>query len=191
MKTRNLLGILGIIVLAGACVPSVNPFYTEKDVVFDARLVGEWQTKGDTNDIQTWKFDKAADNAYTLLVTEKDHKQGKLDVHLFKIGGQLFLDLIPNDVQFSPEQAGIVGAAMFPGHLLLRVPRVEPALQLASCDYDWLAKYLEAHPEALPHHKEGNSLVLTAQTKELQAFVTRHLAEMFGKPEDLARQPAK
>ncbi len=32
MKIRNVLAIGAIIVLAGACVPSLNPYYTEKDV---------------------------------------------------------------------------------------------------------------------------------------------------------------
>ena len=35
MKTRNIITLAAAIVLFGACIPSVNPFYTDKDVVFD------------------------------------------------------------------------------------------------------------------------------------------------------------
>jgi len=191
MKTRNLFAIFGMAVLATACIPSVNPFYTEKDVVFDARLLGKWEAKGDTNDVTTWTFEKSADKAYKVVVTEKDNKQGVLEGNLFKMGDHLFLDLIPADCKFAPEQADIVAAAMFPGHLLLCVPKVEPTLQLAFCDYDWLEKYLEAHPEALAYHAEDKRVVLTAKTEELQAFVKRHLTEMFQQPEELTREPAK
>ena len=75
MKTKNLVGIAASIVLFGACVPSVNPYYAEKDIIFDARLVGEWQSK-DSSDRQCWKFEKSGDNAYKLVVTDKDQKRG-------------------------------------------------------------------------------------------------------------------
>ena len=35
MKTRKLIALAAAIVLFGACIPSVNPFYIDKDVVFD------------------------------------------------------------------------------------------------------------------------------------------------------------
>ena len=190
MNIKNLIGIAGIIVVAGACVPSVNPFYTEKDIVFEPGLVGEWQ-KGGTNQLETWKFEKSGENAYNLVVTDKDDKQGKLDARLFKIDGQLFLDLIPNDCGFAPTQADVVNAAMFPGHLLLRVPQLQPKLQLAYCDYDWLSKCLQENPEALKHHREGDRGLLTAETKDLQGFIRQHLAELFQTPEEFKRRPAR
>jgi len=55
MKTRNLITLALTALLFSACIPSVNPFYTTKDVVFDARLLGEWQAK-DTMDQECWKF---------------------------------------------------------------------------------------------------------------------------------------
>ncbi len=190
MKTRNLVGIAASVVLFGACVPSVNPYYTEKDVVFDARLVGEWQSK-DSSDREQWTFEKSGDKSYKLVVVEKDGKRGEMDARLFKLKDELFLDLMPKDCSFAPDQAGIVSAAMFPGHLLIRVPQIEPSLRLAYCDYDWLGKHLEDHPDALAFHKEEKSGVLTAQTRDLQAFVTKHLSEMFQTPTDFERKLAK
>jgi hypothetical protein len=190
MKTGKLILIAGILSFAGACVPSVIPFYTQKDILFDTRLVGEWQTKDNPPD-QTWNFQRSGDNAYKLSISEKDGKHGELDARLFKIKDQMFLDLIPDHCDFAADQADIVSAAVFPGHLVMRVSQLEPALQLAGCDYDWLAKHLEAHPESLLHHSEEKRVVLTAPTKDLQAFVLQHLEEMFPKPEELARKPAK
>jgi len=43
MKTRNRITLATAAVLLCSCIPSVNPFYTDQDVVFDARLLGEWQ----------------------------------------------------------------------------------------------------------------------------------------------------
>jgi hypothetical protein len=76
---------------------------------------------------------------------------------------------------------------MFPGHLLVRVSKLEPKLELAFFDFDWLAKYLENNPGALAHRKHGKSLLLTAETRDLQDFVLKHVNECFAKPDALVR----
>ncbi len=37
--------LAGALVLFCSCIPSVNPFYTDKDIIFDNRLLGEWLEK--------------------------------------------------------------------------------------------------------------------------------------------------
>jgi len=186
---RNLIGVAATAVLLAACVPSVHPFYTEKDVVYDARLLGGWQSKGKEEDQQTWKFERSGEKAYKLLVTEKGNKHGEFDAHLFKLKDQLFLDLMPAKCEFAEGQADLVAASIFPGHLLMRVARVEPALQLALMDYDWLAKYLKDNPGSLAHQEEQERLLLTASTRELQGFVQQHLGpgELFQAPVEWER----
>ena len=76
---------------------------------------------------------------------------------------------------------------MFPGHLLLRVPQVEPHLKLATCDYDWLYNFLTNSPSALAHHSEDGGLVLTAETRDLQKFVLQHSRELFKESKDCVR----
>lgn len=71
----------------------------------------------------------------------------------------------------------MVGAAVFPGHLLIQVPQLGPNLKLAFFDYDWLAKFLEKHPKAIAHHFEEKRAVLTATSAALQRFVLKHLGE--------------
>jgi hypothetical protein len=182
MKKRNLIPIAAV-VLFGACIPSVNPFYTSKDVVFDTRLLGEWQEKGKPDDPEIWKFEKADDQSYKLTVVEKQGKEGRFDARLFKLKDECFLDIIPHDCKYEANQAGLIGASMFPGHLLMRVPQFEPELKLALFNFDWLQKFLEKNPKALAHHVEGRTgdehgcIVLTAETRDLQKFVLKHLGE--------------
>jgi len=66
MKQRNLLTIAVCGVLLTACIPSVHAFYTDKDLVFDARLLGEWQKKGATGPLGVWKFEQTAVEAVKL-----------------------------------------------------------------------------------------------------------------------------
>lgn len=189
MKTRTLVTITGIATLLAACIPSVQPFYTDKDLVFESRLLGEW-TKGKDDEAEVWKFEQAGDRAYTLTLTDKEGKKGEFAAHLFKLKNEHFLDIIPTDCEYANDQAEMVAASMFPGHLLLRVPQLTPELKLAFCDFDWLAKHLADNPKALAHHREDKRIVLTASTKELQKFVLAHLREeeFFGTPDTFLRK---
>lgn len=189
MKKRNLIAIAAVAVLIAACIPSINPFYTDKDVVFDQHLIGEWQEKGKTNATEFWKFEQATNNAYKLTVIEEG-KTGEFTAHLFKLKQEQFLDLIPIDCNYAPTQADLIAFAMFPGHILMRVGQIEPELKIAACNYDWLEKYLEKDPKAIGNHKEGERIILTADTADLQKFVLNHLGtnELFGDFGEMARR---
>jgi hypothetical protein len=189
MKKRNLIAIIGAAILLAACIPSVNPFYTDKDVVTDQRLVGEWQEKDNTNNPEMWTFEQSTNNAYKLTVIENG-KTGEFSAHLFKLKQEQFLDLIPSKCEFATNQADLVNFSVFAGHLITRMPQVEPNLKLAFCDFEWLEKYLTNNPNALAHHMEGDSIVLTAGTRDLQKFVLKHLGtnELFKEYGEMVRR---
>ncbi len=189
MRNLRAIALLGAVGLAIGCIPSVNPFYTAEDVVFDSRLLGQWQEKGAKDTPQLWQFEKLDDKSYKLIVTEKPGKQGALKAVLFKIRREYFLDLVPIEWKFATNEADLVAASMFPGHLLAHVTRLEPELELAFFEFDWLAEYLKQNPTAIAHRKEGDNIVLTARTRALQRFVLRHLQEgkLFKKPGQLVR----
>jgi hypothetical protein len=191
MNTRNLITFAVVALLLSGCVPSVNPFYTNKDVVFDERLLGEWQAKESSEEQQFWKFEKGDDKGYKLTVTDKDGKQGEFNTHLFKLKQEHFLDMTPANCDYATNQADLVAFSMFPGHLLLRVPQLGPELKLAFFDFEWLQKHLEANPKALAHRVEQKDpILLTAPTRDLQRFVLKHLAEgeLFETPAELVRK---
>jgi hypothetical protein len=191
MKKRNLIAIGAAVILLAACIPSVNPFYQEKDVVFDPHLVGEWQEKDKANDPEVWKFEQSTNNAYDLTVTEEGGKTGKFRAHLFKLKQEQFLDLIPTDVDFATNQASLVAFSTFPGHLLMRIGQTEPELKIAITDYDWLEKDLQKNPKEVAHHVEYERILLTADTRELQKFVLNHLGtnELFKEYGVMVRKP--
>lgn len=176
MKPKFLLCLVGAVLLLSACIPSVHPFYTEKDVIFDARLVGRWGRADEP--AESWQFEVATNKTYKLTVTEKEGKHGEFEAHLFKLGGQTFLDLGPAEVELKEDQVGLVAVTLIRGHLLLRVREIGPGLKLDFCNMSWLKKYLETHPESLRHRAgKGDDFVLTADPEELQRFVLAHLKE--------------
>jgi hypothetical protein len=191
MKKRNAVLLGAVTLVLASCIPSVNPFYTDKDTVFDAKLLGEWQEKEKSDEPQAWKFEEGKDKAYKLTVTEKEGKQGEFEAHLFKLKQDYFLDIIATEI--GTNVADLTTASLIPGHLLLRIPQIEPELKLAMVDFDWLDKFLKEHPKALAHHRDNDRIFLTAETADLQSFVLKHLGEdeLFAKGGEMIRKTKK
>jgi len=177
-------------VFIAACVPSVNPFYTDKDVITDSHLPGTWQEDGNKDKPNVWKFETTTNNAYSLTLTDGEGKTGKFESHLFKMGEATFLDLTPSECDFSTNQAALASSAMIPGHLLLRVRLSADKLNLAVCNPDWVKKYLAEHDAEVAHRITDGSVVLTDTTSALQKFVLKHMGqdELFNEGMDCSRR---
>jgi hypothetical protein len=193
MKSQNAAALAMSALLFGACIPSVNPFYTAKDVIFDAALTGEWRTKDSTKKQEQWQFEPGEGKSYNLTITDADLKTGAFEARLFTLKTDRFLDIVPSDPQFATNQVDLVGCAVFPGHLLVRVSQTESELKLRFCNFDWLEKFLQEHPNALAHRTEGKRILLTAATADLQKFVLEHLGdgELFDEAGELVRPSGK
>jgi len=90
--------LLALLACLTGCVPvdSLNPLYTDKDVVFDESLLGEW-TGTDPSETGGMKFIKQGNDAYAIVMSDTDAngepKNTFYDAHLLNIGGQKFLDV--------------------------------------------------------------------------------------------------
>jgi len=171
----------------GCLVVSVYPYYNEKDLVFETGLVGSWsKTDGQS---ERWKFEKQDTNTYQLTVTNSSGTN-VMQAHLFKLRGQLFIDL------YAPDASTDVQPPPIPSHLLLRVQSLSPSLKLTVLDFAWLRDLLLKNPKALRHEiiktndkPEDRPIALTADTAELQAFLAQHLdtKEAWSDPFELKR----
>lgn len=153
--------------LTGCVIVSVYPFYHDKDVVFDPVLVGTWSQE----DGGTWKFAEAGPTAYRLTYTD-GNQTSEMEVRLFKLQGQLFLDLFGKDSS-DHEPPPI------PSHLLLRVDQLGPVTRLSALSYKWVKAAVAKDPKLVRHHviksNDEEAPVLTADTAELQQFVVKVL----------------
>jgi len=185
---KRLILPLALLAALAGCVPSLNPLYTEKDLVFDPALLGVW---GEANAKETWTFEKAGEKKYKLLQTDNDGRTGEFEVHLLKLKDHYFLDLYvtePGGEKWSPNDLARGAIIMRPGHLFLKVTQIQPTLKMAMLDLDWLQKLLEKDPRAVRHEKirfgsaneKDFQLVLTAETKELQRFILKNVDKAFG-----------
>jgi hypothetical protein len=189
IKLRK-IGLFSLIfaVFAG-CVPSWNPLYTDKDLIFDPQLVGTW--KGEEG--ETWKFQKDGDKKYKLVYTDSEGR-APFAAHLLKINDRQFLDLYLHDAAGDDiKMNALVKGTIVAVHLFLRVDEIGTSLKMAAVNPTWLEEHLEANPKATPHLKQEDRILLTGSPLELQSFVLQHAEgeDLFGGPFTLKRESSK
>ena len=174
---------LGLLVIFGGCwTLSMNPLYTEKDLIVDPMLEGIWGDPENPQD-ETWEFRLQDDKSYRLVVREDEQhllinpeKDGLFEVHLLKLGENKFLDLFPEE----PEGVnGFYKAHVIPAHSFLRMKLEGHVLSVAELDVEWLQAEADSSRLDIPYQRREGTIVLTASTEELQKWVLAHLDEAF------------
>jgi len=182
MKYITTVLIIGIALIASACVQSLHPLYTGKDLIFEPALLGEWvEAKPDSK--STLTFSKTGDKEYKLRSGDPGDKQSIFIAHLVELGDKLFLDV-------KPDPASERDCSGLPWHMFFYISQIQPTLRMWDRNDKWLEKLLKKNPAALKHEIVDGDLVLTASTKQLQSFVLRHVNDKsaFTDPTDYARK---
>jgi len=96
-----------------------------------------------------------------------------------KLHDKLFLDVLPDRFpsgEQDAEQMKLAYNAFFfvPVHTFVRVSAVGDPLQLRLTDAEGFGKLLEAEPKAVKYDTIDDRPVLTASTRELQAFLAKY-----------------
>jgi hypothetical protein len=156
----------------GCVVTSIYPYYTDKDLVFEPAMVGDWAEAGATNASAEYvRIEQTGEKSYRATVFGTDGTNS-IEAHLFRLKQQLYLD------SFSTNRS----LDYVPVHQVSKVTQTGPVLETANLNYDWLKKLLEKNPKAIRHmflrdpgEETGGRIVLTAETQELQRFIIKYV----------------
>jgi hypothetical protein len=184
MKTRNFLFVLAVALFFSGCVVySFYPLYTEKDLFENDILTGTW-TDGDSI---LWKFKhpeqekngvKTTDNtSYVLTFQEKDGEQTSdttFLVHIVKLGGNYFLDFYLDDF-LNDKSLTIADFHIIPVHTFARLTIKNDTLEINWFDQNWLEGLIKENKIRIHHENNGDFILLTAKSGELQKFVTKYV----------------
>ena len=165
MRYLTLSSMALIMVLMLGCIPvsSLQPLYTDDNLIFNPEIVGTWiEDDGDS-----WIFQKSEknDKAYRLTVTE-DEDSLNFQVHMLKLDKYTFLDIYPE---------GLNKILFIPAHAIFRVTLEGDSLGLSFLDDNWVEENIENNTIEIRHEYYGDDeILLTASTQELQEFVIKH-----------------
>ncbi len=191
--------------LAGSCIPSLFPLYTEKDLVTDERLEGTW----DGGDNGIWvieRLDRTPDKGlfnpdwsprdkpgwspadekktYRLMayeVSEGDTLEAEFVLHMLVLDGQYYLNYYPEDYELDH---GFLSWHMIGANNFSKVKVTEDSLSLSFFDPSYLEELIEHNRIKISHIRHDNGILVTAGTKELQKFVIK-----YGNEEDAILEP--
>jgi hypothetical protein len=183
MKTRAFLVTLILIILAVSCIPSLYPLYRDKDLLFDTRLLGLFNTEGNMiGDIggDTWEFDRLdwqtenksgnewnqfrSGKTYKLIALE-DEKRAEFAVHLIKLGKNYYLDFFP--VKYNIPHV-MLDMQLMPAHIFGKIEFVNNNIVMNWFDGDFLTNMIDSNKIM------DDNILLTANTEELQKFVRKY-----------------
>ena len=183
----SFLLLITSIFLSACLIKSFQPFYLVDDIRSDDRLVGTWMDQ----DSSVWNFQKAKvedpgffekkkpQNPYYLLsYTEDDGDISRFQVTLFAIDDQLYLDLFPDYETLTGHD--LFSMHTLPVHSLAKLEILDDRhIDFKWFNEEWLGELIHEGKTQISHEKlyspedeeEDASIVLTASTIELQAFI--------------------
>lgn len=211
MNAKKLLSY-AIAVLMGGCIPvmSLYPLYTKESLAFDERLLGVWVA--DVNDPDgSWEFARLGPTAdgmipdslkpesaklYKLNVQDDKKNKGSFVACLVKLGDKSFLDVFPDRFPAGPqdvEKMELMFNAFFfvPAHTFVKVDAIGDQLKMRLTDDEDFGKLIAAEPNAVTWASVEDRPILTATTKDLQAFILKHADDkrLFTNEVVLVRKP--
>jgi hypothetical protein len=170
-----------------SCEPQVVlfPLYTVKDLVTDDNLVGTWVDEhGDA-----YTFERSPHmTGYLLTYGMESDVILQSDVHLLRLGGYLFVDLVAHHWSDEEKAKGLkVPYPFLPMHTFGRI-QIDPAgtyVSMALLDDNWVRKQQEEHTLGLdvltPGYDEPDlfgsgqmSAIVVSPTEKLQEFALQH-----------------
>jgi hypothetical protein len=184
-KSLLTFSIVSIFLLSG-CVPySVNPVYTEDDIIYNPDLVGTWAEKDSD---EKYIFSEIDERYYNLIIMNEGVIEGIFTTHLARIDDTMFLDL-------SPEFGTPYGDGFFKDHFAILhsfflVHEIDSALTISMLNYEWLKEYLKLNPNEISYEIINGRITFTAPTKDVQAFLIKHLdtEDAYDEPGALLRE---
>ena len=187
-----------IILLAGlfftawflsGCLKTLYPIFTEKDLVADPRLPGNWKK---TKDGSTVTYRLANENelkvlsstlqrhAGTIYIKEEKDAQGNIESTLYafmvKLGKYYYMDYYPIGIKETEKAGDFFAAHYIPMHSIYRIKfTARNSFDLQQLDAGYLESLVKNKQIRIRHEiMDDSSFVITAPTKELQQYLIKY-----------------
>src|ERR1044071_4993277 len=158
MRTLRTVPFFAVAMLMTSCVPSLYPLYTERDLVFERALVGNWIAEDDGHK-SIWTVTRSKEGS-EIVDVEENEEPARFDVRMVKLGEHTFLDLYPAKQEINN---GLYQLHLIRAHTFMKVTLTEDSFSVAMLDSDWLTKSLKEEGTSLATQElSDGTLLLTA-----------------------------
>lgn len=175
-----------IMTVMTSCIYTFYPLHSPDTLTDMPGLEGTFQLDdSDADNPELWTFTHKEKGTYELAITA-GQQEGTLAVHVVKLGGEYFVDLLPSEYNSDliPE---FVAWNLMPVFTIAKLKPEGQNMHLLFFDPTWLEEKLSSHKIRIAHEVRRNMdnsgnlqsgdiefILLTAQTEELQKFVEKY-----------------
>jgi hypothetical protein len=180
--------VVAITMLSG-CLSTLHPLFTEKDLVFDPRLIGSWKTNTDDDVLVFEKgtaanfsqasagMQKLAGKGYLLTITEPGNAQPVIFyAFLARIGKHTYLDYYPAETPAQKKYNTFYKGHYIKMHTFDRFRFFNgESFETAQFDQNHLDRLISQKKIRIQHEKHPDGgYIITAPTAELQQYVLKY-----------------
>ena len=189
-KVSIILGFTFLLIFLSSCLTTLHPIFTEKDLAYDAKLIGVWIAEREGNKERVTINNLATENSVELPgnisnIKEKGYlityqRDGELPeryiAFLARIGKHLYFDYYPADKKEYDYIDKFFSAHLVKIHTSYRVELLnDGSFELSQLDGSYVNNLIDQKKIRISHETgaDGN-VVITATTPELQQYLIKY-----------------
>ncbi|HEY0680508.1 MAG TPA: hypothetical protein VGD17_19640 [Chitinophagaceae bacterium] len=190
MKKLHVIAVMILLLGLSSCLSTVHPIFTEKDLVFDQKLIGNWKEKKDSlngsveitlatnKDLdEIPQLRKFAGKTYMIRVLSTS---GEIESAYFgfmlKLGKNYYFDYFPAETPTLKTYDDFYKSHFVKLHTSYRIQITSPrSFQMQQLDENYLQNLIREKKIRIRHEtRENGNFVVTASTEELQQYLLKY-----------------
>ena len=189
-KVSIILGFTFLLIFLSSCLNTLHPIFTEKDLAYDPKLIGVWNTENQGNKGRAIISNLATENSvelpgnistikqkgYFISYQDKDGDTKQYIAFLARIGKHLYFDYYPADKKEDRKLDEFFGVHFVRMHTSYRVEILKDgSFELSQLDGSYVKSLIEEKKIRISHETDAeDDMTITASTKELQQYLLKY-----------------
>ena len=181
--------LLFTILMFSSCLTTLHPIFTEKDLVFDPRLYGNWSNEeggstvnyrlARTSEVKSLSPSLQGNASKIYMLEEWDDKgnlKSKQYAFMVKLGKYYFMDFYPAGLKEGNNADKFFAAHYIPMHSIYRIKfKTDRSFEIQQLDAGYLETLIKNKKIRIRHEvTEDGGYVITAPTEELQKYIVKY-----------------
>ena len=180
-----------LLIFLSSCLTTLHPIFTEKDLAYDPKLIGTWNTENEGKKGKVIINNLATENSVELPGNISAIKQqgyfiiyqdenGKVSdqyiAFLARIGKHLYFDYYPAEKKEDRKLDEFFGIHFVRMHTSYRVEILKDgSFELSQLDGSYVKSLIDEKKIRISHETDADdNTVITASTKELQQYLLKY-----------------
>jgi hypothetical protein len=180
-----------LLIFFSGCLTTLHPIFTQKDLAYDPKLIGTWNTENQGNKGRVVISNLATENSLKLpgnisaikqkgyLISYQDEDgttSERYIAFLARIGKHLYFDYYPADKKEDRKIDDFFGIHFVKMHTSYRVEiSKDGSFELSQLDEGFVTKLIEEKKIRISYEKDADdNTVITASTSELQQYLLKY-----------------